>query len=278
MERLNAALITRFTSMATANGTLPLVVYFPSRVDFSVEDVSSREVALKTLDHAGVPYTDLRSCVAAVGVSEAFVPGRPHYSPTGNAAVAACLLPVVRQAPARAHDLLLTGDTTRHRPFRQGLHRSSNCLRRGGRRWPRLRRRALPQVVSVGALDMVNFGPRDTVPEKFAGRKYHIHNASVTLMRTTPDENAKLGEEIGRKVAAARGSATIILPLQGVPAIDRAGQPFDDPAARSALFDAIRGYRGATELIELDRHINDPAFAEAAAERLLAMLRSRVSA
>ena len=115
MERLNAALITRFTSMATANGTLPLVVYFPSRVDFSVEDVSSREVALKTLDHAGVPYTDLRSCVAAVGVSEAFVPGRPHYSPTGNAAVAACLLPVVRQALARTHVLLLTGDSTGRR-------------------------------------------------------------------------------------------------------------------------------------------------------------------
>jgi hypothetical protein len=115
MERLNAALIARFTSMATADGTLPLVVYFPSRVDFSVEDLSSREVALQTLDHAGVTYTDLRSCVAAVGVSEAFVPGRPHYSPTGNAAVAECLLPVVRQALARTHVLLLTGDSTGRR-------------------------------------------------------------------------------------------------------------------------------------------------------------------
>ena len=65
----------------------------------------------------------------------------------------------------------------------------------------------IPQVVSVGALDMVNFGPRDTVPEKFADRKFHVHNASVTLMRTTPEENARLGEELGQKVAAAKGPA-----------------------------------------------------------------------
>jgi uncharacterized protein (UPF0261 family) len=132
--------------------------------------------------------------------------------------------------------------------------------------------RGIPQVVSVGALDMVNFGPRDTVPEKFKDRRFHIHNASVTLMRTTPEENAKLGEEIGRKVAAAKGPACILLPLQGVSAIDRAGQPFDDPAARAALFDAIRQHRGGLELVELDCHINDAAFAEAAADELLAML------
>ena len=130
----------------------------------------------------------------------------------------------------------------------------------------------IPQVVSVGALDMVNFGPRDTVPEMFKSRKFHVHNASVTLMRTTPVENATLGEEIGRKVAAAKGPAAILLPLQGVSAIDRAGQPFDDPAARSALYDAIRRHAGNVELIELDYHLNDPAFAEATARKLLSML------
>lgn len=129
----------------------------------------------------------------------------------------------------------------------------------------------IPQVVSVGALDMVNFGPRETVPARFAGRKFHIHNASVTLMRTTPDENTKLGEEIARKVAAAKGPATILLPLQGISAIDRAGQPFDDPAARQALFDSICRHRRGVEVIELNEHINHPAFAEAAARKLLAM-------
>jgi uncharacterized protein (UPF0261 family) len=127
-------------------------------------------------------------------------------------------------------------------------------------------------VVSVGALDMVNFGPRDTVPAQFADRKFHIHNASVTLMRTTPKENARLGEEIGRKLAAAKGPSTIVLPLRGVSAIDRAGQPFDDPSARQALYETIRENAGQSEIIELDCHINDPAFAESAARKLLEML------
>ena len=134
--------------------------------------------------------------------------------------------------------------------------------------------RGIPQVVSVGALDMVNFGPPESIPDKFKSRKFHVHNASVTLMRTTPEENARLGEEIGRKLSQATGPAAILLPLQGVSAIDRAGQPFDDPAARSALFDAIRGNRGSVELIELDQHINDAQFAARAAHRLLELIGS----
>jgi uncharacterized protein (UPF0261 family) len=133
----------------------------------------------------------------------------------------------------------------------------------------------IPQVVSVGALDMVNFGPRETVPEKLAGRNFHVHNASVTLMRTTPEENQKLGDEICRKLAIAKGPAAILLPLLGVSAIDRAEQSFDDPPARVALYNAIRSGRPETvELIELDSHINDRAFAEAAANKLLAMIRA----
>ncbi|MBW8884278.1 MAG: Tm-1-like ATP-binding domain-containing protein [Planctomycetia bacterium] len=130
----------------------------------------------------------------------------------------------------------------------------------------------IPQVVSVGALDMVNFGPRETVPAKFANRKFHVHNASVTLMRTTPEENKALGEEICRKLAAAIGPVSILLPLLGVSAIDRADQPFDDPAAREALYNAIRGQHGNSELVEVDVHINDERFAEAAANRLLTFL------
>jgi uncharacterized protein (UPF0261 family) len=137
--------------------------------------------------------------------------------------------------------------------------------------------RGIPQVVSVGALDMVNFGPRETVPERFADRKFHIHNASVTLMRTTPQENARLGEEIGRKVAASQGPATILLPLQGVSAIDCTGQPFDDPDARQALFDSIRRTAGPIPVEELDQHINDPAFADHAADKLLKLLAKQSS-
>jgi uncharacterized protein (UPF0261 family) len=133
----------------------------------------------------------------------------------------------------------------------------------------------VPQVVSVGALDMVNFGPRDTVPEKFAHRKLHIHNASVTLMRTTPEENAALGKKIARNVEAAKGPAAIMLPLQGVSAIDRAGQPFDDPPAREALYNAIRRHRQHAELVEIDAHINDASFAGAAANKLLQLIAQR---
>lgn len=140
-------------------------------------------------------------------------------------------------------------------------------------------RRGIPQVVSVGALDMVNFGPRDTVPPEFASRKLHIHNPTITLMRTTPEENAQLGAEIGRKVAAAPpGTAEILLPKHGVSAIDREGGPFDDPEARKRLYDAIRENAGAVPLRELDLHINDPAFAEAAADALLQMLRAKATA
>jgi uncharacterized protein (UPF0261 family) len=131
----------------------------------------------------------------------------------------------------------------------------------------------IPQVVSVGALDMVNFGPRETVPEKFAGRKFHVHNSSVTLMRTTPEENQNLGKEICRKLVEAKAPTALYLPLQGLSAIDREGQAFDDPVARAALYNAIRFARSANaELVELDCHINDETFAEAAAKKLLAMI------
>jgi uncharacterized protein (UPF0261 family) len=120
---------------------------------------------------------------------------------------------------------------------------------------------------------MVNFGPPDSIPSKFGDRKFYRHNPTVTLMRTTADENAALGEEIGRKASIADGPTAIVLPLQGVSAIDREGQPFDDPVARAALFDSLRRNHGNAKLIELDCHINDPEFAEAAARELLAMLR-----
>jgi uncharacterized protein (UPF0261 family) len=137
----------------------------------------------------------------------------------------------------------------------------------------------VPQVISVGALDMVNFGPiqpatglPDGARPEMADRKFYRHNPTVTLMRTTPAENAKLGEEIARKAAAAKGPTAILLPQRGVSAIDAAGKPFDDPEARAALFNAIQQNAAAVECIELDAHINDPSFAEAAAQTLLEML------
>ncbi len=130
-------------------------------------------------------------------------------------------------------------------------------------------RAGIPQVVSLGALDMVNFGPRDTVPEQFERRQLYVHNPTVTLMRTTPEECAELGRRIGRKLSGARGPTILFMPLRGVSAIDVEGQPFHDPEADRALIEGIREtLDGSVEVHELDMDINDERFAEAMVNRL----------
>ncbi len=127
-------------------------------------------------------------------------------------------------------------------------------------------RHAIPYVGSCGALDMVNFGAWDTVPERFRGRRLYRHNPTVTLMRTTPDECRAIGEFIARKLNAMRGPVRFLIPEGGVSAIDRPGQPFHDPEADRALFAAIeQGLRSGSErrLVRLPHHINDEAFADA---------------
>lgn len=135
-------------------------------------------------------------------------------------------------------------------------------------------RRGIPQVISVGAMDMVNFGPMETVPDRFRERKFHRHNANVTLMRTTPDENFTLGEWIGRKAAAATGPTSIVFPAGGVSAIDCEGQSFNDPVARMQLLDGLRSTAGTVEIHQREQQINDPLFAEFAARKLLELLRT----
>ncbi len=133
----------------------------------------------------------------------------------------------------------------------------------------------IPQVVSPGALDMVNFGPRDSVPEAFEDRKFHIHNPQVTLMRTAPEENAELGEIIAKKLNASTGPTALFLPLDGVSLIDTEGEDFYDPEADSKLFDALREHLdNDVELVEIDAAINDEAFATATAEKLDEYLRA----
>lgn len=131
----------------------------------------------------------------------------------------------------------------------------------------------IPQVVSLGALDMVNFWAYDTVPEKFKQRNLYKHNANITLMRTTPEENAQLGRIIAEKLNMAQERTVLFIPLKGVSAIDDIGKPFYSPEADVALFDAIRqNIKPHIEVIELDLHINDPAFADAMSDRLLALI------
>jgi uncharacterized protein (UPF0261 family) len=128
----------------------------------------------------------------------------------------------------------------------------------------------VPQVVSLGALDMVNFGPEDTVPERFAERNLYVHNPTITLMRTTPEENAELGRRIAAKLNEAGSPTVLFVPRGGVSAIAVEGQPFHDPGADAALFGALDEHvdRERVEVRDLEADVNDPAFATAMADRL----------
>ncbi|QBD78883.1 UPF0261 family protein [Ktedonosporobacter rubrisoli] len=135
---------------------------------------------------------------------------------------------------------------------------------------------ALPQVVSLGALDMVNFGPLESVPEKFRHRKLYKHNPTVTLMRTTPAECAKLGHIIAQKLNQAKGPVALFIPLRGVSLIDIQGQAFYDPDADQALINELKGgLKSSIEIHELDMDINDPRFAQAMAQRLIMYIHER---
>jgi uncharacterized protein (UPF0261 family) len=132
----------------------------------------------------------------------------------------------------------------------------------------------VPQVVSLGALDMVNFGPRETVPPQFEGRNLYVHNPTITLMRTTPDECGELGRTIGRKLSAATGPTVLFVPLKGVSMIAVEGQPFYDKDADDALLAGLHDTLGpSVEVHEVDTDINDAAFAEAMADRLHELIR-----
>lgn len=131
-------------------------------------------------------------------------------------------------------------------------------------------RQGIPQVVSLGALDMVNFGPPQTVPAKFRERRFYQHNSAVTLMRTTAEENDALGRIVAEKLNHARGPVKVLIPLRGISAIDAEGKPFYDPIADKKLFDAVRSnLQNHIDLIELDAHINDAFFAERLASEFL---------
>jgi uncharacterized protein (UPF0261 family)/ABC-type branched-subunit amino acid transport system ATPase component len=136
-------------------------------------------------------------------------------------------------------------------------------------------RSRLPYVGSVGALDMVNFGRPETIPERYRQRKFHVHNPQVTLMRTTAEENARVGRWIGERLNRMDGPVRFFLPEGGVSALDAAGQPFWDPDADAALFRALEQtvrVTGSRQLIRIKRNINEPEFAAALAGALRSLV------
>ena len=133
-------------------------------------------------------------------------------------------------------------------------------------RFGAIARARIPYIGSCGALDMVNFGPMETVPERYRGRTLHVHNPTVTLMRTTPEENARLGRWIGERLNLMDGPVRFFLPEGGVSALDAPGRPFSDPNADEELFRALEStvrQTGSRRLIRMPEHINDPRFSAA---------------
>ena len=144
----------------------------------------------------------------------------------------------------------------------------------GSKRLEAAAKHGVVQVVSVGALDMVNFGSMETVPEKFKNRNLYVHNPTVTLMRTTVDENKRIGELISSKLNSCSNKAVLMIPLKGVSLIDKPGKPFYGPEENAALFSTLKSEitNPNVEIIELDNEINDEDFAVAMADKLYKLM------
>lgn len=131
----------------------------------------------------------------------------------------------------------------------------------------------VPQVLSVGGLDAITFGPKSSIPAVYKDRRFHSLNQLTTLMRTNAKESEKIGKEFGRRASASTGPTSVLLPLKGISDLDIEGGEFYDPEANAALFDAIRNsVSSSVEVIEMDVHLYDPAFAEALAEKLTSLV------
>ncbi|MFN7141740.1 MAG: Tm-1-like ATP-binding domain-containing protein [Limisphaerales bacterium] len=136
-------------------------------------------------------------------------------------------------------------------------------------------RKGIPAIVTPGCLDMVNFGARDTVPAKFEGRTFYPHNPQVTLMRTTPEECARLGKVIAEKVNLSTAPVTFLYPRHAISVISAPGQKFHDQAADEALYCAVKQHlRPEIPFIEMDCEINDQIFAERCVDALLANIKA----
>lgn len=262
---------------------------------YSVVDIAGlNRVSRAVLDNAAAAMAGMVLARRAGGVGDRSEPDKPIVTATMFGVTTPCVEAGRRDLELAGYEVLVfhatgTGGRTMEGLVRDGLvagvldittteladELAGGILSAGPDRLTAAAIRGVPQVISVGALDMVNFGPPETVPVKYEGRRFHRHNPTVTLMRTTPEEMDRLGKEIAEKASAASGPTAVMLPLRGVSAIDAAGQPFWWPEADAALFQSVRNWVAPNvEVVELDLHVNDPAFAAACAAKLLGMMRT----
>jgi uncharacterized protein (UPF0261 family) len=265
-------------------------------------DVKDLTLMHSVLDIAGLNPLSRRILANAVGAicgmveqQLAAAPSRPLIAATMFGVTTPCVTEARKRLEAAGYDVLVFHATGAGGRAMEGLIADryfagvldvtttewadevvGGVLSAGPDRLGAAARAGIPQVVSVGALDMVNFGAAATVPERFRGRRLHRHNATVTLMRTTAAECKEIARRIAEKLNSATGSVTVFLPLGGVSTIDAPGQPFHDAEADRALFGALRAHLASWITVrEIDAHLNDPAFAHAMVDALLASLNAR---
>ena len=139
-------------------------------------------------------------------------------------------------------------------------------------------RRGVPHLIVPGCIDMCNFGPRESVPEKYEDRLFYVWNPSVTLMRTTPEENRRMGEVFAEKANAARGPVAFLVPLGGVSLLDVEGGLFHDPECIPAFLEGLRSkLKPEIPIEEMDAVINDPAFSDRAVELMLELIKAKAT-
>lgn len=259
------------------------IVMFPSIVDVAGLNSISIEI-----------FTNAANAICGMVklIKDKDVKHKPHIAATMFGVTTPCINHAMKYLEDRGYEVLVfhatgTGGKTMESLIKQGFFDGvlditttelcdelvGGILSAGPNRLEAAGECRVPQIVSVGALDMVNYGPKNTVPKKYINRNLYEHNPSITLMRTNLEENKQLGKILAEKLNKAKGDTVLMLPLKGVSAIDDEGQPFYGPEENDVLFSTIKeNINNNIELIEMDNNINDKEFAEKAAQKLIDLI------
>lgn len=258
----------------------PMIGFSDVTVMHSVVDVSGlNRVSLKVLANAA------HAIAGMVAHETPKVEVKPTVAATMFGVTTPCVTAVRKKLEEQGYDCLIfhatgTGGQSMEKLVESGMiggvlditttevadEIGEGTLKAGPKRFDVILEKGIPYVMSVGAMDMINFGGRETVPAKFNDRKFHVHNAQVTLMRTTPEENRKAARFIAEKVNRSTAPFILLLPEKGVSGLDAVGQAFYDPEADAALFSELEKQikqTSARQIRRLPYHINDAEFAEA---------------
>lgn len=280
MRSLDIGLPKLMVSTVASGNTTPYVDCNDITMMYSVVDVAGlNAVSVKILANAA------HAMAGMVAHRMPALTPRPTLGMTMFGVTTPCVTMVREHFEARGYDCLVfhatgTGGRAMERLVESGFlggvlditttevadEIAGGVFPAGPNRFDALLRAQIPLVLSLGAVDMVNFGAIDTVPERYRGRKLHVHNAQVTLMRTTPDENRQIARWIADKLNQSTAPVTLLIPEGGVSLLDAPGQPFHDPEADRALFEELEAYlqsTGTRRIVRVPHHINDPEFARA---------------